>query len=124
MCAGDELCQIRDIGEIVSQSIQEYLNNPDQKHYLIELVSRVNVKDYDLQTVESQWTGKTIVLTGTLSISRNEAISKLEQLGAIVTSSVSKNTDYVLAGENAGSKLEKAQKLGVKIISEQDIFAD
>ena len=72
----------------------------------------------------TQWTGKTVVLTGTLSISRNEATQKLEKLGAIVSSSVSKNTDYVLAGENAGSKLEKAQKLGVKIITEQDVFAN
>ena len=124
MRAGDELETIRDIGGIVSQSIQDYLNNHEQKQYLLNLIERVKIKDYDLKTVESQWTGKTVVLTGTLSISRNEATQKLEKLGAIVSSSVSKNTDYVLAGENAGSKLEKAQKLGVKIITEQDVFAN
>lgn len=65
--------------------------------------------------------GKKVVLTGTLpTLTRNDAKKILEELGAQVVSSVSKNTDYVLAGENPGSKMEKAQSLGVRVISEQE----
>ena len=65
--------------------------------------------------------GKRVVLTGTLSgLTRTEAKEKLEALGARVTGSVSKNTDLVIAGENAGSKLEKAEKLAIKVLSEQE----
>ena len=68
-------------------------------------------------------TGKTFVLTGTLpTLSRDEASNLIRQAGGSVTGSVSKNTDYVLAGEEAGSKLEKAQKFGVKIIDEKEFL--
>ena len=67
--------------------------------------------------------GKTFVLTGSLeSMDRDEAKEKLRKLGASVSGSVSKNTDYVVAGEEAGSKLEKAQELGVKILSEKEFL--
>ena len=64
--------------------------------------------------------GKTFVITGTLSMPREEAESKIRRLGGSVSSSVSKKTSYVLAGEGAGSKLDKAQGLGVKVLSESD----
>ena len=67
--------------------------------------------------------GKTFVLTGTLpTLTREEATAKIEALGGKVTGSVSKKTDFVLAGEEAGSKLEKAQQLGVKIIDEMEFL--
>ena len=70
---------------------------------------------------DSIFSGKSIVLTGTLdNMSRDDASRYLERLGANVVSSVSKKTDYVLAGENAGSKLDKAKKLGIKIIDEEE----
>ena len=73
---------------------------------------------------DSPFSGKTIVLTGTLSVlTRDEAKDKLKQLGAKVTGSVSKNTDLVIAGESAGSKLEKAQQLGIKVIDEQEMLS-
>ena len=67
--------------------------------------------------------GKTFVLTGTLpNLKREEAAAKIEAAGAKVSGSVSKKTDYVVAGTDAGSKLEKAQKLGIKILSEEDLL--
>lgn len=71
------------------------------------------------KTAESTFGGKTFVLTGTYHLSRNEATEMIEARGGKVSSSVSKKTDYVLAGEAAGSKLTKAQTLGIEIISEQ-----
>jgi DNA ligase (NAD+) len=67
--------------------------------------------------------GKTFVLTGTLpNLKREEAAAKIEEAGGKVAGSVSKKTDYVIAGEEAGSKLDKAQKLGVKILNEQELL--
>ena len=79
----------------------------------------VNFKSelYNPAAASGPFAGKTFVLTGTLpTMSREEATAKIESLGGKVSGSVSKKTDYVLAGEEAGSKLDKAQKLGVKII--------
>lgn len=116
--------KLRDIGEITKTQILEFMNDPKQKILLSKLLENLKVKDSnEEQITKNEFTGKTIVLTGTLSISRIEATKKLEKMGAIITNSVSKNTDYVLAGENAGSKLDKANSLGIKIISEQDIFS-
>ncbi len=74
--------------------------------------------------VASPVTGKTVVFTGTLSrLSRNEAKAQAERLGAKIAGSVSKKTDYVIAGTDAGSKLDKAQELGVKVLSEDEWIA-
>jgi len=69
---------------------------------------------------ESPFAGKTVVLTGTLSIGRNEAKEIIERLGGKVSGSVSKKTDYVIAGEEAGSKLDKANELGVRVLNEEE----
>src|SRR5262249_56579832 len=76
---------------------------------------------YSARAAAGPFSGKTFVLTGTLpTMSREQATAKIESLGGKVSGSVSKKTDFVLAGEEAGSKLEKAQKLGVKIIDEAE----
>ena len=75
-------------------------------------------EDIEIKQVDSIFTGKTVVLTGTLDgMSRDEAKSILEVMGAKISGSVSAKTDYVLAGENAGSKLDKANSLGIKVIN-------
>ena len=76
------------------------------------------------ETVDSVFSGKTIVVTGTLpTLGRKEAQELIERCGGKASGSVSKKTDYVLAGENAGSKLVKAQELGISIISEEEFLA-
>lgn len=118
----DDLIQINDIGDIMAKCIVEYFAD----EFNIEMINKlfdagVNISYPSQNTKSSVFSGKTVVLTGTLSnYSRPQATEILERLGAIVTTSVSKNTDYVLAGESAGSKLTKAQSLGVKIISETE----
>ena len=121
----DELSQINDIGETMAQSICEYFSHEPN----ILLINRlktagVNTEDREEEeTPDNRFSGKTFVLTGTLSkFTRNEASEIIEKLGGKTSSSVSKKTDYVLAGEEAGSKLTKAQNLGVKIISEEEFF--
>lgn len=119
----EELQAIRDIGDVVAECVYNYFK--DAKNLTeIEKLKEVGVKieeQADNIVKNSVFNGKTFVLTGSLEkYSRNEASEILTSLGANVSSSVSKNTDYVLAGENAGSKLSKAQNLGIKIISENE----
>lgn len=84
----------------------------------------INPRGESVAPSAGQLAGKTFVLTGTLaSMTREEAGEQIRSLGGSVTGSVSKNTDYVLAGENAGSKLEKARTLGVRVISEDEFRA-
>jgi len=86
-----------------------------------QLVSILEMEDYENNTISSSITGLNVIFTGTLnSISRNEAKARAEKLGAKIVSSVSANTDLVIAGEKAGSKLKKAEELGIKIISEKE----
>ena len=88
---------------------------------LLELISPVCTTQRSAQ--DSKFSGKTFVITGTLSKAREEYKELLESLGAKVSGSISKKTDFLLCGENAGSKLAKAQELGIKIVSEAEINA-
>jgi len=86
-----------------------------------QLANILIIEDYENNTISSSITGLNVIFTGTLnSISRNEAKAKAEKLGAKIVSSVSANTDLVITGEKAGSKLKKAEELGIKIISEEE----
>ncbi len=118
----DDLLKIRDVGEIVADSIVEYFKNPKNLALVDKLLKRgIKIKN-STQTGKSKGIleGKTFVLTGTLeSFTRSEATALIEQNGGQTSSSVSKNTDFVLAGKEAGSKLTKAQNLGIDIIDEQ-----
>ncbi len=125
----EELQAITDIGEKMANSIVTYFQAPEVKELIDELKSLgVNVtykgeRPKNIADIESPVAGKTIVLTGKLTnLSRNEAKEKLEQLGATVTGSVSKKTDIVIAGADAGSKLEKAQSLDIEIWSEEQFL--
>ena len=118
----DELVQVPDVGDIVAQCVMEFFREEKVLATINELLSLgVNPKYEELEVVESIFAGKTVVVTGTLeNYTRGSIKEKLELLGAKVSGSVSKKTDYVLAGEEAGSKLKKAIDLGVKVISEKE----
>ena len=121
----ENLSQVEDIGPIVANSIREFFEQEQTK----DLISRLKQAGVNTQRLkeddeDERFTGKTFVLTGSLeNFSREEASNIIEKFGGKTSSSVSKKTSYVLAGEDAGSKLTKAQNLGVTIITEQE-FAD
>ncbi len=119
----EELTEIRDIGKIIAKSIYEYFHNDENLVLIQELQDLgVNIKFKSNKVKEeSFFTDKTVVLTGTLAdFSRKDAKEIIENLGGNVSSSVSKNTDYILLGENPGSKYQKGLDLGIEILSEED----
>ena len=120
------LQQVPDVGPIVAQSITAFLAEPHNREVITQLrASGVIWAEHEGASVENlPLGGKTFVLTGTLpSMSRDEAKAALEALGAKVAGSVSKKTDYVVAGAEAGSKLTKAQELGVTVLDEAGLMA-
>jgi DNA ligase (NAD+) len=119
-CKIDQLIVIHEIGEKVAKSVVDYFGNPE-KILLLEKLHQAGVQPQQEAVIQQDGplTGKVFVITGTLSKwSRKEAEELVEQAGGRAAGSVSKKTDYVLAGENAGSKLTKAERLGVKVIDE------
>lgn len=118
----DELVSVQDVGDIVAKCVLEFFQEEKVLATIDELLKLgVNPSFEEKVIVESSFNGKTVVVTGTLqNYSRGEIKAKLESLGAKVSGSVSKKTDYVIAGEEAGSKLTKAQDLGVTVLSEEE----
>lgn len=120
----EELTRIHEIGEIVAQSIHQFFRQ-SQAEELIEKLSRLGLNFTEPQKAagSSPLAGKTFVFTGGLkSLDRSEAEAKVRELGGEAASSVSKKTDYVVAGEDPGSKYDKAVKLGVKILTEEEFL--
>ncbi len=119
----DTLNNIPDVGDIIAKSIIDYFSNETNVN-LINKLKELNVNmEYlgeKIDTSNDKINGKTFVITGTLSNPRDVYKTKLESLGANVTESVTKKTDYVLVGENPGSKYDKAKELGITIINEEE----
>lgn len=120
-----DLDNIEGIGLIVIDALSAFFSQPHNLDAVDELLKHVTVAPYErIQAVQSAVTGKTVVFTGTLTqLSRPEAKAQAERLGAKVAGSVSKKTDYVVAGADAGSKLDKARELGVAVLSEDEWIA-
>ena len=120
----ESIQQVRDIGTIGSQAIYEYFRDSVNKNILKRLTEYgVNMELKDTGIVDDVLAGKTVVITGTLpNLSRNDAKKLIEAHGGKAAGSVSKKTDYVLAGEAAGSKLAKAQELGIAVIDEAEFL--
>lgn len=120
----ESIQQVRDIGSIGSQAIYEYFRDDVNRDILRRLREYgVNMELQDTGIVDDVLAGKTVVVTGTLpTLSRNDAKNLIEAHGGKAAGSVSKKTDYVLAGEAAGSKLVKAQELGITIIDEAEFL--
>ncbi|RCW26989.1 DNA ligase (NAD+) [Vibrio parahaemolyticus] len=122
----EQLIEVQDIGAVVAQHITTFFSEEQNQAVVKDLLEQgihwpeINTTE---QVGELPLEGKTVVLTGTLSqLGRTEAKEALQSLGAKVTGSVSKKTDILFAGENAGSKLAKAQELGIEIKTEQDLL--
>lgn len=119
----EQLTEVPDVGEIVAQSIVEFFADPSIATQVDRLLAHgVKPRPEEVQQ-DSPISGKTIVVTGTLEkLDRRQAEALIESLGGKAAGSVSKKTDYVLAGESAGSKLTKARELGVRVLNEQEFF--
>jgi DNA ligase (NAD+) len=117
----EEFLQIEGFGPEIVKSLREYFKvNKEKIEKLIQLIQPTNPQKEE--NVQTPFSGKTIVLTGTMAKPREEIKEMLENLGAHVTNSVSRKTDYLIVGEDPGSKLEKAKKLGVKIMPEEEMW--
>ncbi|OPJ63483.1 NAD-dependent DNA ligase LigA [Clostridium chromiireducens] len=118
----EELIGVQDVGDIVAQGVVVFFKEDKVLQTIEELLSLgVSPKYEEKEVIASPFEGKTVVATGSLkNYSRNEIKDKLESLGAKVSGSVSKKTDYIIAGEAAGSKLTKAEELGIKVLSEEE----
>lgn len=119
----EQLTEVPDVGEIVARSIVEFFADPSIATQVDRLLAHgVKPRPEEVQQ-DSPISGKTIVVTGTLEkLDRRQAETLIESLGGKAAGSVSKKTDYVLAGESAGSKLTKARELGVRVLNEQEFF--
>lgn len=119
----DQLKQVPDVGQVVAESIYNYFHDPKNIKFIQSLLDKGVVIESEKTSKNLPWQGKTFVFTGALSnLTRSEAQQKVRELGGSVANSVSKKTDFVVAGDNPGSKYEKAKKLGIKIISENDFL--
>jgi len=122
----DDLKAIDEVGDVIAQSVHQWFQLP-QNRELMDRLRKASLK-FESDTYRAQssggFTGKTFVLTGTLpTLKREEAAARIEALGGKVSGSVSKKTDYVVAGEDAGSKLEKAWELGIPVLDEREFVA-
>ena len=120
-----DIDNIEGIGETVVDALIDFFSEPHNLEAVDALLAEIDVQPYErIAAVASPVTGKTVVFTGTMErLSRNEAKAQAERLGAKVAGSVSKKTDYVIAGADAGSKLSKAQELGVTVLTEDEWIA-
>jgi DNA ligase (NAD+) len=115
----EQLSEIDGVGEVVARAVVEYFDLEDNRDLVRRLMERgLDFGRQEGGPPEGPLSGKRVVITGTLDRSRNYYVGRLEAAGGTFTSSVSKNTDYVLAGEDAGSKLERAKELGVPVLDE------
>jgi DNA ligase (NAD+) len=119
--AQSELSAVEGVGPVVAEALVDFFHEPHNREVLDDLLSQVSPKPFVSDAKETEWTGKTIVFTGSLeTMSRDEAKAQAERLGARAAASVSAKTDLVVAGPGAGSKLKKAEELGVRVIGEEE----
>jgi DNA ligase (NAD+) len=121
----EQLGAVRGIGTIIAESVAAYFADPAAQALLTRLADRgLTLVEPDAVEAHGALSGQTVVLTGTLpTLSRDEATALVEQAGGRVTSSVSRKTSFVVAGEDAGGKLDKAKALGVPVVDEAGLRA-
>ncbi|MEO6199170.1 MAG: NAD-dependent DNA ligase LigA [Sphingomicrobium sp.] len=117
----DELSAVEGVGPVVAKALTDFFHEPHNRDALADLLKLAKPAAYVSTARETEWSGKTIVFTGTLeTMSRDEAKAQAERLGARTAGSVSAKTDLVVAGPGAGSKLKKAEELGVQVATEAE----
>jgi DNA ligase (NAD+) len=116
-----ELSAVEGVGPVVAQALHDFFHEPHNREQLADLLALARPAAFVSTARETEWTGKTIVFTGSLqTMSRDEAKAQAERLGARAAGSVSAKTDLVVAGPGAGSKLKKAEEFGVRVVGEDD----
>lgn len=116
-----ELAAVEGVGPVVAEALVDFFHEEHNREALDDLLSEVSSKPFVTDAKQTEWTGKTIVFTGSLeTMSRDEAKAQAERLGARAAGSVSVRTDLVVAGPGAGSKLKKAEELGIRVINEAE----
>ncbi len=116
-----DLANVNEVGPVIAQSVYDFFSDAQNIELVDRLNSQIHIIEPDTKTVSDIFAGKTLVFTGSLNIyKRDEAEAIVKRNGGKASGSVSKKTDYVVAGENAGSKLTKAQELGVPVITEEE----
>jgi len=116
-----ELSSVQGVGPVVAEALVDLFDEPHNQQALDDLLSEVTPQPFVRDARATEWSGKTIVFTGSLeTMSRDEAKAQAERLGARAAGSVSPKTDLVVAGPGAGSKLKKAEELGIRVIGEQE----
>ncbi len=120
----DDIMAVRGIGDVIAASVREYFDDPAAHTLVRRLIeARVQTTEPDVTIGDGPLSGLTVVLTGTMpTLSRTDATTLVERAGGRVTSSVSKNTSFLVAGDEAGSKLDKATALGVEVIDEAELL--
>ncbi|HEX4800581.1 MAG TPA: NAD-dependent DNA ligase LigA, partial [Sphingomicrobium sp.] len=117
----EELSSVQGVGPVVAEALHDFFHEKHNQEVLDDLLSEVSPRPFVSDAKQTEWSGKTIVFTGTLeTMSRDEAKTQAERLGARAAGSVSAKTDLVVAGPGAGSKLKKAEELGIRIINEAE----
>jgi len=116
----EELSSVQGVGPVVAEALVDFFHEAHNREALDDLLSEVRPKPFVSDAKQTEWTGKTIVFTGSLeTMSRDEAKAQAERLGARAAGSVSAKTDLVVAGPGAGSKLKKAEEFGIRVVDEQ-----
>ena len=116
-----ELSSVQGVGPVVAEALVDFFHEPHNREAFEDLLSEVSPKPFVSDARQTEWSGKTIVFTGSLeTMSRDEAKAQAERLGARTAGSVSAKTDLVVAGPGAGSKLKKAEELGIRVIGEAE----
>jgi DNA ligase (NAD+) len=116
-----ELSAVEGVGPVVAEALVDFFHEQHNREVVDDLLSEVSPKAFVSDAKQTEWSGKTIVFTGSLeTMSRDEAKAQAERLGARAAGSVSAKTDLVVAGPGAGSKLKKAEELGIRVIGEED----
>jgi len=117
----DELSAVQGVGPVVAEAVHDFFHEAHNREVVADLLSEVSPKPFVSDAKQTEWSGKTIVFTGSLeTMSRDEAKAQAERLGARSAGSVSAKTDLVVAGPGAGSKLKKAEELGIRVVNEAE----